>query len=161
MFRIGQGIDAHRFSDGGRLVLGGVEIPHHRGVEAHSDGDVLLHALCDALLGAIAAGDIGQHFPDTDAAWKGADSRRLLRAVLEMVRQAGYAVVNMDATLVAQAPRLAPWIDRMREVVASELQVDGSAVSVKATTTEHMGFTGRKEGLMASVVVLVRAVHDT
>ncbi|MEX0732069.1 MAG: 2-C-methyl-D-erythritol 2,4-cyclodiphosphate synthase [Aquisalimonadaceae bacterium] len=158
MFRIGQGFDAHRFKAGGRLVLGGVEIPHDRGLEAHSDGDALLHALCDALLGAIAAGDIGQHFPDTDPAWQGADSRQLLRAVLKLVRGAGYTVVNVDATVIAQTPKLAPWIPAMRETIGADLGLDTGAVSVKATTTERMGFVGREEGLAATAMVLLQGV---
>ncbi|MCC5812709.1 MAG: 2-C-methyl-D-erythritol 2,4-cyclodiphosphate synthase [Ectothiorhodospiraceae bacterium] len=158
MFRIGQGIDAHRFRDGGRLVLGGVEIPHDRGIEAHSDGDALLHAVTDALLGAIAAGDIGQHFPDSDPRWKGADSRVLLRGAMELVTAAGYQPVNVDATIVAQAPKLAPHILRMRENLAADLDVSLDRVSVKATTTERMGFTGRQEGLAAQAVVLLQSV---
>lgn len=157
MFRIGQGIDAHAFCDGDHVMLGGVRIPHHRGLAAHSDGDAVLHALCDALLGAIADGDIGQHFPDSDPAWKGADSRELLRAVVARVQVAGYRVENADATVLAQSPKLAPWIPAMRECIAADLQVPATAVSVKATTTERMGFTGREEGVMASVVVLLRA----
>ncbi|MCC5856895.1 MAG: 2-C-methyl-D-erythritol 2,4-cyclodiphosphate synthase [Ectothiorhodospiraceae bacterium] len=157
MLRIGQGFDAHRFRDGGRLVLGGVEIPHSRGLEAHSDGDALLHAVTDALLGAIAAGDIGQHFPDTDPRWKGADSRRLLRAAVDMVHQAGFHVMNVDATLIAQEPRLAPHIPAMRSNLAADLRITPACASVKATTTEHMGFTGRREGLAAQAVVLLRA----
>lgn len=159
MFRIGQGFDAHRFKAGGRLVLGGIEIPHEKGLEAHSDGDVLLHALCDALLGAIAAGDIGQHFPDTDPAWKGADSRRLLCAVLEKVHESGYRVVNVDTTLLAQVPKLAPWIPAMRENISVDLALALDAVSIKATTTERMGFTGREEGLAATAVVLLQAAR--
>lgn len=157
MFRIGQGIDAHRFREGGRLVLGGVDIPHDRGIEAHSDGDALLHAITDALLGAIAAGDIGQHFPDTDPRWKGADSRLLLRGAVELVRAAGFAPVNVDATVIAQAPKLAPHIPRMRENLAADLELPLACVSVKATTTERMGFTGREEGIAAQAVVLLQA----
>ncbi len=158
MFRIGQGIDAHRFREGGRLVLGGVAIPHDRGIEAHSDGDALLHAITDALLGAIAAGDIGQHFPDTDPRWKGADSRVLLRGALELVHAAGFVPVNVDATVIAQAPKLAPHIPRMRENLAVDLELALDCVSVKATTTERMGFTGREEGIAAQAVVLLQAV---
>jgi len=157
MFRIGQGIDAHRFKQGGRLVLGGVDIPHDRGLEAHSDGDALLHAISDALLGAIAAGDIGQHFPDTDPAWKGADSRVLLCAVMDKVREAGFAVANVDATIMAQVPKMAPWIPAMREHIAADLGIHLNRVSVKATTTERMGFTGREEGIATSAVVLLQA----
>ncbi len=156
--RIGQGFDAHRFRDGGRLVIGGVTIPHGRGLEAHSDGDVLLHAVCDALLGAVALGDIGRHFPDTDARWRGADSRMLLRHVLSLVREAGFRPVNLDATVIAQAPRLAGHVPAMRECLAADLELPGGAVSIKATTTERMGFTGREEGIAAQAVVLVEAV---
>ena len=144
-----------RAIDGGRLVLGGVTIPYARSLAAHSDGDVLLHALCDALLGAAGLGDIGHHFPDTDAAYSGADSRGLLRAVVEKIRERGFGVGNADLTLVAQAPRLAPFIDAMRANIASDLQVDETQVNVKATTTEHLGFTGRKEGIAAFAVVLL------
>lgn len=157
MLRIGQGFDAHRFKDGGRLVLGGVDIPHTRGIEAHSDGDALLHAVTDALLGAIAAGDIGQHFPDSDPRWKGADSRVLLRAAVDLVSQRGFGVVNVDATVIAQEPRLAPHIPSMRENLAADLNITLDCASVKATTTERMGFTGRCEGLAAQAVVLLQA----
>ncbi len=157
MLRIGQGLDAHRFKEGGRLVLGGVEIPHHRGLEAHSDGDALLHAVTDALLGAIAAGDIGQHFPDTDPRWKGADSRVLLRAAFDMVRERGFRVANVDATVIAQEPKLAPYIPAMREHLAADLGIPLDCASVKATTTEQMGFTGRREGVAAQAVVLLQA----
>ncbi len=157
MFRIGQGYDVHRFQAGRRLVLGGVEIPHEKGLEAHSDGDVVLHAVSDALLGAIVAGDIGQHFPDSDPAWKGADSRHILRAVVEKARDAGYQLVNVDVTVLAQAPKLAPWIPVMRERMAADLGIAQGAVSVKATTTERLGFVGREEGLAAMAVVLLRS----
>jgi 2-C-methyl-D-erythritol 2,4-cyclodiphosphate synthase len=153
--RIGQGFDVHAFEAGGRLVLGGVEIPYSHGLKAHSDGDVLLHALCDALLGAAALGDIGKHFPDNDVAWRNADSRELLRAVYAKVEDKGLSLVNTDMTLVVQAPKLAPYIDRMREHIASDLCVPIDAVSVKATTTEHLGFTGRKEGIAAFAIVLL------
>ena len=153
--RIGQGFDVHAFQNGGRLVLGGVAIPYARSLAAHSDGDVLLHALCDALLGAAGLGDIGHHFPDTDAAYSGADSRGLLRAVVEKIRERGFGVGNADLTLVAQAPRLAPFIDAMRANIANDLRVDETQVNVKATTTEHLGFTGRKEGIAAFAVVLL------
>ena len=156
--RIGQGIDAHRFKEGGRLVLGGVTIPFDRGLAAHSDGDALLHAICDALLGAIAAGDIGQHFPDTDARWKGADSRDLLRQVLALVAEAGFRPLNVDATVIAERPKLAPHIGAMRRNIAEDLSVGLDAVSVKATTTERMGFTGRGEGVAAQAVVLLGTV---
>jgi 2-C-methyl-D-erythritol 2,4-cyclodiphosphate synthase len=153
--RIGQGFDVHAFEAGRRLVLGGVTVPHSHGLKAHSDGDVLLHALCDALLGAASLGDIGHHFPDTDPAWRGADSRALLRAVYAKLCALGYTLVNADMTLLAQAPRLAPFIGAMRETIAADLQVAIEAVNVKATTTEHLGFTGRKEGIAAMAVVLI------
>jgi len=153
--RIGQGFDVHRFADGRRLVLGGVEIPHPQGMLAHSDGDVLIHALCDALLGAAALGDIGQHFPDTSADFKDADSRVLLRAVVALLAEQGWRVGNVDTTVVAQRPKLAPFIPAMRERLAADLRVEVGAVGVKATTTEHLGFTGRGEGIAAFAVALL------
>ncbi len=155
--RIGQGIDAHAFRPGGRLVLGGVQIPHEQGLEAHSDGDVVLHALCDALLGAAALGDIGRHFPPDDPAYAGIDSRILLRRVVELVGREGLQIVNTDITVVAQVPRLAPYINAMREHIADDLQLDHARVNIKATTTEHMGFTGRGEGIAAFAVILLDA----
>lgn len=154
--RIGHGYDVHRFGPGDSVVLGGVTIAHTHALEAHSDGDVLLHALCDALLGAIAAGDIGHHFPDTDAANAGIDSRVLLRRVVELLAGAGWQVANIDSTVIAQAPRLAPHIDAMRDNIAADLGVSTAAVNVKATTTERLGFTGRGEGIAAHAVVLVQ-----
>ncbi|WP_251978876.1 2-C-methyl-D-erythritol 2,4-cyclodiphosphate synthase [Salinicola avicenniae] len=156
--RIGHGFDVHRFGDGDHLMIGGVRVPFSQGFVAHSDGDVLLHAISDALLGAVALGDIGRHFPDTDPAWKGADSRALLRHVVELVRESGYAVSNLDATVMAQAPRLSTWIPAMRETLATDLGVALEAVNVKATTTERLGFTGRGEGIAAEAVVLLGAV---
>jgi 2-C-methyl-D-erythritol 2,4-cyclodiphosphate synthase len=153
--RIGQGFDVHAFEPGGTLVLGGVRVAHTHSLRAHSDGDVLLHALCDALLGAAALGDIGRHFPDTDAAYRNADSRELLRAVYRQVRGLGYTLVNADMTLIAQVPRLAPHIDAMRETIAADLDTRIDAVNVKATTTEQLGFTGREEGIAAMAVVLI------
>jgi 2-C-methyl-D-erythritol 2,4-cyclodiphosphate synthase len=153
--RIGQGIDAHAFRPGGRLVLGGERIPHEQGLEAHSDGDVVLHALCDALLGAAALGDIGRHFPPDDPAYAGIDSRILLRKVVELVGREGLQIGNADITVVAQAPRLAPYIDAMRAHIADDLQLDSSRINIKATTTEHMGFTGRGEGIAAFAVILL------
>ncbi|HSH29293.1 MAG TPA: 2-C-methyl-D-erythritol 2,4-cyclodiphosphate synthase [Thiohalobacter sp.] len=153
--RIGQGFDAHAFKTGGRLVLGGVEIPHDKGLEAHSDGDVALHALCDALLGAAALGDIGRHFPDSDPQYTGVDSRVLLREVMQKLAAKGYRVVNADLTLVAQTPKLAPHIEAMRANIAADLKVDPDGVNVKATTTERMGFTGRGEGIAALAVALL------
>lgn len=153
--RIGQGFDAHRFKAGGRLVLGGVEIPHDQGMAAHSDGDVAIHALCDALLGALALGDIGQHFPDSDVEFAGIDSRILLRKVMTLLAERHHRVHNTDLTLIAQQPKLAPYIPDMREILASDLQTDIDNVSIKATTTEKMGFTGRGEGIAAMAVVLL------
>jgi 2-C-methyl-D-erythritol 2,4-cyclodiphosphate synthase len=155
VIRIGQGIDAHAFQPGGRLVLGGVEIPHDAGLAAHSDGDVVLHALCDALLGAAALGDIGRHFPPGDPEYRGIDSRILLRRVRELVTDAGYRVVNTDITIVAEAPRMAGHIAAMRGNIATDLGLDNDCVSVKATTSERMGFTGRGEGIAAFAVVLI------
>ncbi|MDZ7663162.1 2-C-methyl-D-erythritol 2,4-cyclodiphosphate synthase [Thiohalophilus sp.] len=153
--RIGQGFDAHRFKPGGRLVLGGVTIPHDQGLEAHSDGDVVIHALCDALLGALALGDIGRHFPDSDAEFKGIDSRILLRKVMELIAQRKHSITNADITIIAQRPKLAPHIDSMRKMLAGDLQTDKANLSIKATTTEGMGFTGRGEGIAAMAVVLI------
>lgn len=155
--RIGHGYDVHRFGAGQEIVLGGVHIPHHRGLEAHSDGDVLIHAVCDALLGAIGQGDIGRHFPDTDPANADIDSRVLLRRVMELVHAGAWRLANLDATLVAQAPRMAPHIDAMRENLAADLAVAVNQVNVKATTTEKLGFTGREEGIAAHAVVLLEA----
>jgi len=155
--RIGHGFDVHRFGDGDAVVLGGVRIPHDRGLLAHSDGDVLIHAVCDALLGALGEGDIGRHFPDTDPAHAGVDSRLLLRRVVALVHAAGWRLGNLDSTLVAQAPRMAPHIPAMRENLAADLAVPAAAVNVKATTTEGLGFTGRGEGIAAHAVVLLHA----
>lgn len=153
--RIGQGFDVHAFGEGDHLVLGGVRIPFERGFVAHSDGDVLIHAVCDALLGAAALGDIGLHFPDTDLAFRGADSRVLLRETLERVAGAGWRPVNIDTTVIAQAPKLAPHVRAMRENLAADTALNIADVSVKATTTEHLGFTGRKEGVAAQAIVLL------
>lgn len=155
MFRIGHGFDVHKFGDGDHLMLGGVRIPYEKSFIAHSDGDVALHALSDALLGAAALGDIGRHFPDTDAAYKGADSRVLLRSVVSKIHQNGYRVGNVDVTIVAQAPKMAPHIEQMRVNIAADLQVDIGAVNVKATTTEQLGYTGRKEGIAVHAVALL------
>jgi len=155
MLRIGQGFDAHAFKNGGRLVLGGVEIPAQRSLEAHSDGDVVLHAVCDALFGAAGLGDIGGHFPPSDPAYKGIDSRLLLRRSLELVASECYRVVNVDITIIAQAPRLAPYVEDMRANIAADLQVNTRHVNVKATTTERLGFTGREEGIAALAVILL------
>ena len=153
--KIGHGFDAHSFREGGRLVLGGVEIPHNRSLKAHSDGDVVLHALCDALLGAAGKGDIGRCFPDTDPALKGIDSRILLRRTMEQVRGGGLTVGNVDITVVAQSPRLAPYVDRMGGNIAADVGVAAEFVNIKATTTEGMGFAGRGEGIAAFAVVLL------
>ncbi|WP_263141414.1 2-C-methyl-D-erythritol 2,4-cyclodiphosphate synthase [Pseudomonas sp. RIT-PI-AD] len=153
--RIGHGYDVHRFGEGDFITLGGVRIPHKFGLIAHSDGDVLLHALSDALLGAAALGDIGRHFPDTDPRFKGADSRALLRQVLQRVVDKGWKVGNVDATIVAQAPKMAPHIGAMRSAIAADLQVELDQVNVKATTTETLGFTGREEGIAVHAVALL------
>jgi 2-C-methyl-D-erythritol 2,4-cyclodiphosphate synthase len=158
--RIGQGFDAHRFEAGRPLVIGGVTIPSEYGLAAHSDGDVLVHALCDALLGAAAMGDIGAHFPDTSDDYAGIDSRILLRSVVSRLTGAGYAIGNTDMTLIAQAPRMAPYIESMRENLASDMQVTLDAVSIKATTTEKMGFTGRREGIACLAVCLLNRNAD-
>ena len=154
--RVGHGFDAHAFTDGGTLVLGGVTVPYTRGLEAHSDGDVVLHALCDALLGAAALGDIGRHFPPDDAAFENIDSRILLRRVVDQVTEQGYTLANADLTIVAEAPKLAHFIDAMCVNISRDCQVAISRVNVKATTTEHMGFTGRGEGIAAFAVVLLQ-----
>jgi 2-C-methyl-D-erythritol 2,4-cyclodiphosphate synthase len=156
MLRIGQGYDAHRFKEGGQLVLGGVAIDYEKSLAAHSDGDVALHALCDALLGAAALGDIGRHFPDSDPSFKGIDSRVLLREVRAKIVERGYSVCNVDLTIVAQKPRFAPYIEKMRSTVANDLEISLEAVNVKATTTEGMGFEGRGEGISAYAVALLR-----
>jgi len=158
MIRIGQGVDVHAFGEGDKIVLGGVVIPHTHGLIAHSDGDVLLHALCDALLGAIAKGDIGKHFPDTDVQFKNADSRALLRMVFALVKEEGYVLGNADMTIVAQAPHMAKHIDDMRARIADDLQTSVNNINVKATTTEKLGFTGRKEGITTLATVLLTRV---
>lgn len=153
--RIGNGFDAHRFAPGRPLILGGVEIPFEQGLLAHSDGDVLIHALCDALLGAAGLGDIGRCFPDTDAAYAGIDSRILLRRVVAMLLDRDYQIHNVDVTVIAQRPRLAPHIGEMQSRLAADLGLDVSQVNIKATTTEAMGFTGRGEGIAALAVALI------
>ena len=153
--RVGSGIDVHAFGPGDAVMLGGVRIAHSRGVVAHSDGDVLLHALVDALLGAAGLGDIGQHFPDSDPRWKGADSARFVTVSVELLARAGWKVVNADLTLLAEAPRIGPWRDAIRCSVAGLLGLSNSCVNLKATTTEHLGFVGRSEGLMAMATVLI------
>lgn len=156
MMRIGHGFDVHKFGGVGPCMLGGVAVPYEQGLLAHSDGDVVLHAVSDALLGAIGAGDIGRHFPDTAAEFKGIDSRILLRNVCAKLKAQGYAVGNVDVTIVAQRPKLAPYIDRMRATIATDLQIEIDAVNVKATTTEGMGFEGRGEGISACAVALLQ-----
>jgi 2-C-methyl-D-erythritol 2,4-cyclodiphosphate synthase len=153
--RIGQGFDVHAFEEGRKLIIGGVDIPHDRGLAGHSDADVLLHAICDALLGAAALGDIGGHFPDSDQRYRGIDSRKLLRDVMERIASTGWRVVNVDATIIAQAPRMAPHIPLMVGNVAADLRIESSRVNVKATTTEFLGFTGRKEGIAAQAACLI------
>lgn len=157
-FRIGNGYDVHQLADGLTLTLGGVNIPFEKGCVAHSDGDVLIHALCDAMLGALALGDIGHHFPDTDSDFKGIDSRILLRRVNALIEERGYRIVNVDCTLLLQRPKVAPYIESMRNTIAQDLQTDVSNVSVKATTTEHLGFTGRGEGVAAYATALVSKI---
>jgi 2-C-methyl-D-erythritol 2,4-cyclodiphosphate synthase len=157
--RIGNGFDVHALAAGRRLVIGGVTIPFDRGLAGHSDADVLLHAVADAILGALALGDLGRHFPDSDMQWKNADSRVLLRQVHAMMYAAGYVVGNVDATIVAQAPKLAPHIPAMRANLAADLRCDTGCVSVKATTTERLGFTGREEGIAALATVLLAATE--
>lgn len=156
--RIGNGYDVHAFGEGDKIVIGGVVIPHHHGLVAHSDGDVLLHALSDALLGAAALGDIGKHFPDTDMQYRNADSRSLLRMVYAKVNQLGWKLVNADMTIVAQAPRMANYIPHMRETIAADLQSSLDQINVKATTTERLGFTGREEGIASYAVVLLEKI---
>ena len=156
--RIGHGYDVHRFGEGDSIVLCGVRIPHSHALLAHSDGDVAIHALCDALLGALALGDIGKHFPDTDSAYQGADSAVLLARCYDLLHEAGYQLANADLTIAAQAPKLSPYIVAMRERLAGILQVDLTQVSVKATTTEKLGFVGRQEGIAVDAVVLLERI---
>lgn len=155
MLRIGHGYDVHAFAENRKCILGGVEIPCEKGLLGHSDADVLLHAVSDSLLGAAALGDIGKHFPDTDERYRGADSLVLLKNVCELINSKGYKVINIDATVIAQMPKLAPYIDKMRENIADALSIDVDFVSVKATTEEKLGFTGRKEGISAHCVCLI------
>jgi 2-C-methyl-D-erythritol 2,4-cyclodiphosphate synthase len=153
--RIGQGLDVHAFAAGRKLVIGGVEIPHHKGLAGHSDADVLLHAICDALLGAAALGDIGRHYPDSDPKFSDIDSRKLLRDVAAKVKAQGHKIVNVDATIVAEAPRMAPHVARMIGNIAADLDLAPAAISIKATTTEQLGFIGRGEGIAAIAVALI------
>jgi 2-C-methyl-D-erythritol 2,4-cyclodiphosphate synthase len=154
-FRIGQGYDVHAFGEGDHVVLGGVRVPHDRGVVAHSDGDVVIHALCDAILGALALGDIGKHFPPSDPRWKGADSRAFLRHCDALARERGWALGNCDVTVVCERPKVGPHALAMRERLAQDLGVDADAISIKATTSEKLGFTGRGEGIAATAVCLL------
>ena len=155
-FRIGQGIDFHQLAEGRELWLGGVLIPHHKGCIAHSDGDVLLHAICDALLGSVSLGDIGQHFPDTDPIYRNADSKVLLRRCYSLVREKGYWLVNIDATLLLQAPKIRPYVEQMQNAIAQTLHISVDDVSIKATTTEGLSFIGREEGVVATASVLIQ-----
>lgn len=159
--RIGNGFDVHAFASGRPLVIGGVTIAHDRGLEGHSDADVLLHAIADAILGALAQGDLGRHFPDSDPRFKDADSRRLLRDVAAMMTAQRYRIGNVDATVIAQAPKLAPYVDAMRANIANDLGCDRARVSVKATTTERLGFAGREEGVAALATVLIGGMEDS
>jgi 2-C-methyl-D-erythritol 2,4-cyclodiphosphate synthase len=154
--RIGHGYDVHAFGEGNHIIIGGVRIPFKHGLLAHSDGDVLIHSLCDALLGAAAMGDIGKHFPETDPRFLDINSRKLLRSVVSLIKSKGYSVVNIDSTIIAQAPKLAPYIDAMVENLASDLESDTDVVNVKATTTENLGFEGRGEGIACHVVALIQ-----
>ena len=154
--RIGHGFDVHKFGGEGPIIIGGISIEHSQGLVAHSDGDVLLHALCDAILGAAALGDIGKHFPDTDDEYAGADSRVLLRHVVSVARDKGYQISNADMTIVAQTPKMAPHIEAMRAQIAEDCNVDIDDINVKATTTEKLGYTGRKEGIASHAVVLLK-----
>ncbi|PGL67733.1 2-C-methyl-D-erythritol 2,4-cyclodiphosphate synthase [Bacillus sp. AFS055030] len=156
MFRIGQGFDVHAFAENRPLIIGGIEIPYELGLLGHSDADVLLHTISDALLGAIGEGDIGRHFPDTDPAFKDADSAKLLQHVFHLVKDKGYELVNADCTIIAQAPKMAPYIELMRERIAELLETTSDCINVKATTTEKLGFTGRKEGIASQAVVLLQ-----
>lgn len=153
--RVGQGYDVHAFGEGDHIVIGGVTIPYHRGLVAHSDGDVLIHALCDALLGAAALGDIGRHFPDSDPVYKGADSRVLLRRVKALLDERGYRLLNADITLIAQSPKMSPHVEGMRSNLAADLCCEAEQVNVKATTTEKLGFEGRGEGIACQAIVLL------
>ena len=158
--RIGHGVDVHRFSEGDHIIIGGVTIPFLKGIEAHSDGDVVIHALCDALLGACALGDIGKHFPNSDPKFKGYDSRVFLQNMRKLIYDNGYKLVNLDCTVVCEKPKISPYIDMMRENLASDLDVSLAQVNIKATTTEMLGFTGREEGIAAFSVVLLMSLYD-
>lgn len=160
MFRIGQGFDVHQLTEGRPLIIGGVTIPYELGLLGHSDADVLLHAVADACIGAIGEGDIGKHFPDTDPSFKNADSALLLKHIWDLVKEKGYALVNADCTIIAQKPKMAPYIDQMKKRIAELLEAKPEQVNVKATTTEKLGFTGRGEGIAAQTVVLLQAINQ-
>ena len=155
-YRIGSGIDFHQLVEGRDLIIGGVKIPHHKGAMGHSDADVLLHAICDAMLGSLSLGDIGVHFPDTDSEFKNIDSKVLLKRSFELIRQQGYAIVNIDSTLCLQEPKIKAYVAAMQQAIASILEIEVKDISIKATTTEKMGFVGREEGVMAMATVLIR-----
>lgn len=155
MFRVGQGFDVHEFAEGRPLIIGGIEVPSDKGLLGHSDADVLLHTVTDAALGAIGEGDIGHHFPDTDPEWEGADSAKLLSFIWDKVEAKGYVLGNVDCTIMAQAPKMAPYVDQMRNRIAELLHAEPSQVNVKATTTEKLGFVGRKEGIAAMATILL------
>ena len=157
-YRIGSGVDFHKLTEGRELWIGGVNIPHYKGALGHSDADVLLHAICDAMLGALCLGDIGVHFPDTDAAYKNIDSKILLKKTNEMIQKEGYSIVNVDSTLCLQVPKIKPYVNQMQKVIAEITGVAEKDISIKATTTEEMGFVGREEGLMAYATVLLQSV---
>jgi 2-C-methyl-D-erythritol 2,4-cyclodiphosphate synthase len=158
-YRIGSGVDFHKLAEGRELWIGGVKIPHHKGAVGHSDADVLLHAICDALLGAICLGDIGTHFPDTDPAYKNIDSKILLQKTIELIKKEGYAIVNIDTTLCLQAPKIKPYVEQMQKAIAGITDLTIKYISIKATTTEQLGFVGREEGLMAYATVLLSKVE--
>ncbi len=158
--RIGFGYDVHRFADGRDLWLGGIKIPHHKGLDGHSDADVLIHAICDALLGAAALGDIGRHFPDTDSTFKGIDSKILLTKTAALLTEAGYRIENIDSTIAAQVPKIAPYIELMRTTLSGLLAIEPGQMSVKATTTEKLGFEGREEGISAYATVMITAISS-
>lgn len=160
LIRIGQGFDIHQLQEGRKLIIGGIDIPHEKGLLGHSDADVLLHAISDACLGALALGDIGKHFPDTDAAFKDADSRELLRQIWALIKEKGYRLGNLDSTIIAQRPKMAPHIQAMRESVAKLLEADVSQINIKATTGEKLGFVGREEGIAAQAVVLLEELSS-
>ena len=157
-YRIGSGVDFHKLAEGRDLWIGGIKIPHHKGAVGHSDADVLLHAICDALLGAACLGDIGIHFPDTDPAYKNIDSKILLRRTTELVRKEGYSIVNIDTTLCLQSPKIKPYVEQMQKAIAAITEITEKDISIKATTTEQMGFVGREEGLVAYATVMLQKV---